>query len=369
LLIESFGALLRVPLGFEPSGLVTMRLFLSPANYGEGDSRGALYLDQVLQRVGALPGVKFAAVVDSPPLGGGASTDFVLVGRPAPNPGDEPSADIHMVSSGYFQTMGIPLERGRAFTERDSAGAPRVMVISETMARQFWPGADPIGQKVTMKDWGPDLTGTIVGVVGDVKLDGLEQSTRSAIYWPSKQFFSLFSTLVVRTDVASQAIVPAIKAAIWSVNPDQTIASAETMESAVSEQFAPRRFNLALLGAFAGLALLLAALGVYGVLVQSVEQRTREIGVRMALGAQRSDVLRLVISQGLKMSLLGIAAGLACAWASMHLMASLLFGVAPRDPLTFAAAAVLLTVIALLACWVPARRATRVDPIVALRYE
>jgi putative ABC transport system permease protein len=302
-------------------------------------------------------------------LNGGASTDFEILGRPAPKPGDEPEANIHMVSADYFRTMGIRLVSGRWFTERDTAEAQRVMVISEAMARQFWPGADPIGQRVTMKDWGPPLTGTIVGVVGDVKLDGLEVATRPALYWPYTQFNGLFNSVVVRTDAAPRAIVPALKAAIWSIDGQQTIASIRTMDELLAEQFAARRFNLGLLGAFAGLALLLSSLGIYGVLAQAVQQRTQEIGIRMALGAERGDVLKLVLSQGLTLSLVGIAIGLAGSFALMRLMSNLLFGVRVTDPAAFAGAAVLLTIVALAACWIPARRAMRVDPMVALRHE
>jgi putative ABC transport system permease protein len=369
LLLESFGALLRVPLGFEPRGLVTMQLFLSPTRFSEGSPRAAQYLDQVVKKLEEIPGVKSAAIVDSLPLNGGASTDFEILGRPAPKPGDEPEANIHMVSSEYFRTMGIRLVAGRWFTERDTAESPRVMVISETMARQFWAGADPIGQRVTMKDWGPPLTGTIVGVVGDVKLDGLEAVTRPALYWPYTQFNGLFNSVVVRTDAAPAAIVPALKAAIWSINGEQTIASIQTMDQILADQFVARRFNLGLLGAFAGLALLLSSLGIYGVLAQAVQQRTQEIGIRMALGAERGDVLKLVLSQGLTLSLVGIAIGLAGSFGLMRLMSNLLFGVRVTDPAAFAGAAVLLTTVALAACWIPARRAMRVDPMVALRHE
>jgi putative ABC transport system permease protein len=323
----------------------------------------------VVKKLEEVPGVKSAAIVDSLPLNGGASTDFEILGRPAPKPGDEPEANIHMVSADYFRTMGIRLVAGRWFTERDTAESPRVMVISETMARQFWPGTNPVGQRVTMKDWGPPLMGTIVGVVGDVKLDGLEAATRPALYWPYTQFNGLFNSVVVRTDAAPKAIVPALKAAIWSINGEQTIASIETMDQILADQFVARRFNLGLLGAFAGLALLLSSLGIYGVLAQAVQQRTQEIGIRMALGAERGDALKLVLSQGLTLSLVGIAIGIAGSFGLMRLMSNLLFGVRVTDPAAFVGAAVLLTTVALAACWIPARRAMRVDPMVALRHE
>jgi putative ABC transport system permease protein len=274
-----------------------------------------------------------------------------------------------MTSSDYFELMRIPLLAGRFFTPQDSANAPRVMLISQAMARQYWPSADPIGSQVTMKDWGPDLAGTVVGVVGDVKLDGLEVATRPAIYWPNQQFVGAFNALVVRTDTPSSSVVPAIRAAVWAVDPEQTIAQVSSMDEITSDQFTERRFSLGLIGAFAALSLLLASIGIYGVLAQSVQQRTREIGILMALGAQRADVARLVLSQGLGMSLLGIAIGIAGAIAATRLMSTLLFGVKPLDPAAFAASAAVLFAVALAACWFPARRASRVDPLIALRYE
>ncbi len=366
LLIESFTALLRVPLGFEPHGILTMKLFLSPTRYPEGSPRAGLYFQEVLQRVRAIPGAKSAAVVDSLPLESGASTDFVIAGRPPLKPGDEPEANIHMTSCDYFELMRIPLLAGRFFTPHDSANAPRVMLISQAMARQYWPGGDPIGSQVTMKDWGPDLAGT---VVGDVKLDGLEVATRPAIYWPIQQFVGPFNALAVRTDTPSSSVVPAIRAAVWAVDPEQTIAQVSSMDEITSDQFTERRLSLGLIGAFAALSLLLASIGIYGVLSQSVQQRTREIGILMALGAQRADVARLVLSQGLGMSLLGIAIGIAGAIAATRLMSTLLFGVKPLDPAAFAASAAVLFAVALAACWFPARRASLVDPLIALRYE
>ncbi len=369
LLLESFGALLRVPLGVETNGRLTMELFLSPARYNEGDPRASLYLEQVRQRLEVIPGVKSVGIVDSLPLEGGASTDLEIFGRPAPSPGQEPSADIHMASPGYFETMGIPLVAGRYFTQRDTPDSPRVMVISQMMARQLWPGENPIGQKVTMKDWGPPLTGTIVGVVGDVKLDGPEASTRMALYWPYTQFVSLFNCVVVQTDTPARAIVPAIQAAVWFVDHDQTIASIQTMDKILSDQLETRRFDLGLLGVFAGFAVLLSSVGIYGVLAHSVQQRTQEIGVRMALGAERWDVIKLVLSQGLATSFVGVAIGLAGALALTRLMSGLLFGISATDPFAFASASVLFMLVALVACSLPARRASQVDPMVALRNE
>ncbi len=369
LLIESFTALLRVPLGFEPRGVLSMKLFLSPSRYREGSPRAGLYFEEVLRRLRAVPGIAEAAFVDSLPLEGGASTDFSIAGHSAFTPGAEPEADIHMVSAGYFRLMGIPVVAGREFSSQDAAFAPRVMLVSQSFARQYFPGEDPLGRQVTMKEWGPDLTGTIVGIVGDVKLDGLELAARPAIYWPNQQFAGSFNSLVIKTNSPASAIMPAVRSAIWSVDPEQTIANISTMDEIAADQFTERRFSFGLIGAFAALALLLASLGIYAVIAQSVSQRTREIGIRVALGAQRRDVTSLVLRQALVMVSIGIAIGALTAAASSRLIASLLFGVRPLDAAAFSAAAVALLFAALLACWFPVRRACTVDPLVALRWE
>jgi putative ABC transport system permease protein len=325
----------------------------------------------MLERVRALPGVRSAGVVSALPITGGPSTEFVIAGRPAPRPGDEPGADIRVVDPEYFSTMGIPLLAGRAFTERDNAGAARVMLINETLARTFWPHSNenPIGQRITMKDWGPPLTGEIVGIVGDVKTNGLDAAVGPMIYWPYYQFGQIFNVLVVRTEDDPLQMVSAVKSGIWSVDKNQPVSRIQTMDQILSDSVARRRLYVVLLGVFAGVALLLAATGIYGVVSYSVSQRTREIGIRVAMGAERVDVVRLVIAQAAKLALAGEVIGILVALALTRLMASLLFGVSAADPLTFASVAIALTAVALAACYVPARRATRVDPMVALRYE
>jgi putative ABC transport system permease protein len=220
-----------------------------------------------------------------------------------------------------------------------------------------------------MKDWGPPLTGEIVGVVGDVKADGLDSSTRPMIYWPYQQFPGVFNAMVIRAEGDPMNIVAAVKSQVWSVEREQPLSGIQPMEEVIAVSIAPRRFNMLLLGIFAALALMLAAVGIYGVISYTVAQRTREIGVRMALGARRADVLKLVVRQGMSLALAGIGAGLAASFALTRLMANLLFGVSPSDPLTFGAIASLLGSVALLACYLPARRATKVDPLVALRSE
>lgn len=369
LLIQSFAALLRVPLGFEPRGVLSMQIFLSPTRFSEGSPRIGLYLDELVRRLAAVPGVVSAASVDSVPLQGGASTDFSIAGHSAFTPGSEPEANVHMVGPGYFRLMGISLVAGREITSQDTANSPRVMLISQSFAREFFSGEDPLGHQVTMKDWGPDLTGTIVGVVGDVKLDGLERTVRPALYWPNTQFASPFDSLVIKTNSPASLIMPAVRTAIWIVDPEQTISHVSTMEEIASDQFTQRRFSLGLIGSFAALALLLASLGIYAVIAQSVAQRTREIGIRVALGAQRGDVASLVLRQAFTMVAAGIILGALAAAASTRLIISLLFAVHALNFAAFCSAAIALLLVTLLACYVPLRRATSVDPLIALRSE
>jgi putative ABC transport system permease protein len=369
LLIHSFAAILRLPLGFHPDNVVTMQLFMSPARYSSDGPQARQYLHRVLERLESVRGVQSVGMIDAVPLTGGASTDIEIVGRPAPDPNDEPEVDIRIVSPGFFRAMEIPLRAGRWFTERDTFEAPRVMIINETMARKFWPGENPVGRRVTMKDWGPPLTGEIVGIAGDVKLDFPDASIAPALYWSYQQFLNPFSSIVVRLNSDAKMVLPGIKSAIWSVDKEQTIASIQTFDDILSDTLTTRRINMAILAILAALALLLASLGIYGVLANSVVQRTQEIGVRLALGARPGQVLAPVVGQGMRLTMLGLTLGLAAALAVTRLLTGLLFGIKPTDPLTFAGVAILLTLVALTACYIPARRATRVDPIVALRHE
>ena len=366
LLINSFLRLQRVDRGFDARNLLTLNLTLS--RYSTTEQQIA-FLRQILERTGETPGVRAVGLTSTLPLRGGPSTGFVIEDAPPVAQGDEPSADIRVVDSNYFRAMGIPLRAGRPFAETDSTTAPKVMVINEHMARRFWPGEDPIGKRVTMTDWGPPLSGEIVGVVGDVKAGGLDSETRPMIYWAYPQFPVIFDSLVVRTEGDPLNIVGAIKSQIWSIDPHQPVASVATMEQVLANSVAARRFNMVLIGAFAALALALSALGIYGVISYTVSQRTHEIGIRVALGARGSHVLRLVVGQGMALALAGVGVGLAAAAALTRLMSTLLFGVSPTDTPTFVAVAVLLSGVALAACIVPARRATKVDPMVALRYE
>jgi predicted permease len=366
---NSFVRLLQVNPGFNPSGGLAVTLFLSPVEYPEGDRKGSVLLHQLLENIRSVPGVRSVGLVNALPITGGPDTDFVIEGRPVPPANNEPSADIRTVDSGYFRTMGIPLLAGREFTESDNAGARRVMVVNQTMAREYWPHEDPVGQRVTMKDWGAPLTGEIVGIVGDVKTNGLDAVVGPMIYWPYSQFPQLFNTIVVRSEDDPLRLLPAVKGAIWSIDKNQPISKAETLDQILAESLARRHLYMVLLGIFSSAALLLAAVGIYSMVSYSVSQRTHEMGIRLAIGAERKDVLLLVLGQGAKVALLGIAVGIAAALALTRLMSNLLFGVSATDPLTFAGVAMLLTLVALFTSYIPARRAVRVDPMVAIRHE
>ena len=369
LLGSSLLRVLRENPGFNPDRLLTLQVFLSPVKYPEGDSNSAIVLHEMLERVRAVPGVRSAGVVNALPITGGPSTEFVIEGRPAPRLGDEPGADIRVADPEYFSAMSIPLLAGRSFTDHDTAGSARVVLINETLARTFWPNANPLGQRITMKDWGPPLTGEIVGVVGDVKGSGLDATVGPMLYWPYTQFEQIFNTMVVRTDGDPLRFTAAVKDRIWSVDKDQPVSRVQTMDQILSDSVARRRLYVVLLCVFAWVALLLAAAGIYGVVSYSVAQRTREIGIRVALGAERVDVLWLIVAQAAKLALTGELLGILLALGITRLMASLLFGTSAADPFTFACVAILLSGVALVACYIPARRAMRVDPMVALRYE
>jgi putative ABC transport system permease protein len=273
------------------------------------------------------------------------------------------------VDSGYFRAISIPLVAGREFTENDTQQSARVMIINQTMAKEFWPNENPIGQRVTMNNWGPPLTGEIVGIVGDVKIDGIAADTYPAIYWLYFQFPQNFNAFVVRTEGDPNRLIAPIKERIWSVDKSLPISKIATMDQLISDSLARRRLYMVLLTVFAGSALLLAAVGIYGVMSYSVSQRIHEMGIRIALGAQARDVQMLVMRCGLTVALLGMTVGIAAALALTRLMSGLLFGVGPFDPFAFGAVAAVLMLVALLACYLPARRAARVDPIRALRID
>ncbi|HYY56574.1 MAG TPA: ABC transporter permease [Pyrinomonadaceae bacterium] len=372
LMIRSFLQVQKISPGFNPDRVLTMRLSLPQSKYAEAKQQRAFF-EQLTARVSALPGVESVGAVNFLPMSkSGNMWSFAIEGR-----GNAVGPNLHfrMISPDYFRTLSIPLDRGRQFTEQDREGAPPVAVINETMARTFFPGEDPLGKRIKLASMtSPFPWLAVVGVVGDVKHYGLDEETKPELYvsylqplLPNFNVSSLF--LAVRTTAEPAGLAAAVRREVAVLDKDQPVADIKTMEERLSESVAPRRFNMLLLAIFAALALILAAVGIYGVMSYSVTQRTHEIGVRMALGAQGSDVLRLVVGQGMILALAGVALGLLGAFALTRVMKTLLFNVSASDPLTFAGVAFVLSAVALLACLIPARRATRVDPMEALRYE
>ncbi len=372
LLINSFLRLRNVDPGFRAENLLTMQVVLPKQKYSDQARRSAFYTE-LLRRVESLPGVKSAAVTTNLPLyRQGNSIGLSIEGRPDPI-GQRPSVTTRVISQRYFSTMGIQLLQGREFGDQDRIDSPAVAVVSETMARRFWPGESPLGKRVTPST--PDTAApedwiTVVGVVKDVHQFDLVADPKPQMYlsYVQAEFFEP-RDLVVSTSVDPLSMTSAVRGAVWEIDKDQPVSNIRTMKEIVSESVARQRFSMLLLGIFAGLALVLAAVGIYGVMSYSVAQRTREIGLRMALGAQKWDVLRLVVGQGLKLVLIGIAIGLVAAFVLTRVMSSLLFGISATDPTTFIAISLVLISVAVLASFIPARRATKVDPMIALRYE
>jgi putative ABC transport system permease protein len=368
LLIRSFILLQRVDPGFDSSHIEVVRLSLPDSRYPELPER-TQFVNSVLERLRMLPGVQSVAAAGTLPFDPVPDTDLELEGH-VYEPGNEPDAEILTASPEYFRTMGIRLLAGRTFTPQDIPGSPTALVINQTMAQRFWSGESALGKRVVMKDWGPPLPGEIVGVVSDVKQDSLEMDTQPAIYYSFAQFSqgTLTTYLIVRSAPDALSLAALIRDQIWSLDRDQPV-SVLPLNQIVSGSLERRRFVLMLLGTFAALALLLAIVGLYGVIAYSVGQRTHEFGVRMALGAQRYQLLLMVLSQSAWTLAVGLIVGLAGALSVTRLMRSLLFGIGPADPLTLSLMAAILLVVALIASYVPARRAAEVDPMVALRNE
>jgi len=354
-----------------PEHLLTVRTSLAEYRYGEAHQRVAFY-DQVLERVKTLPGVTAAGYTTSVPLQWkGGANGFTIEGR-VPQPGVAYNGIHRQISAGYFQTMGVPLVRGRDFEETDDGRAMPVVIINETMARQYWSGEEVVGKRLKLGvNKAPWVT--VVGVVADVRQMGMDVPVKAEMYFPYRQIKTHFwfapRDLVLRTTSDPLGVSAGVREVIHQIDPDQPVSNIASMNDLLVEETGPRRLGMVLLSAFAGLALLLASLGIYGVLSYFVAQQTPEIGVRMALGAPRRNILRLVLKKGLIWTVLGVGIGVGVALALTRFMASLLFEVSASDPLTFAIVPVVLIVVALLACYLPARRATKVDPLVALRYE
>ncbi|HKQ90481.1 MAG TPA: ABC transporter permease [Blastocatellia bacterium] len=370
LLIQSFRRVLQVDPGFEPQNLLMMQVSV---NNPDGQQI-ASFFEQLQQNVRKLPGVKSVAVSNGIPFGNANRPIFIIEGRPDTE--NKPSGIRYTVSPDYFQTMGIELIKGRLFTPQDTRDSPRVIVIDEALARQYFPNEDPIGKRLKQGPDAPSLE--IVGIVLHVEQGSLDgQATDQAQFYTNFNQISLQGlpnnvrriNLLVGAEVEPLSLATAVRAQIAALNKDQAVFNVRTMEQVLAQSIAPRRFSMMLLTVFSVVALALASLGIYGLMSYAVAQSTREIGVRMALGAQASDVLKLVIGQGMMLALAGVALGLVASLALTRTMNNLLFGVSATDPVTFAAIALLLTVVALLACYVPARRATKVDPLVALRCE
>jgi putative ABC transport system permease protein len=349
---------------------LTVGIGLTQPVYADIQQQSRFY-DRLAEKVSAIPGVESTAGINRVPLlGFNASTSFTFQGKPV-EPGQQPTADCRIATPNYFKAIGIPLLSGREFTERDTKDAPFVAVINRAMAEQFLPGEDPIGKRLQIYP-NPPLWREVVGVCGDVKLLGLDEDINPAIYIPATQnpYANAMrsSFLVVRTNADPNGVVAAIRGSMKTVDPGVPVAQVRMLEDIVSDSVAPQRLNMWLLVSFAGLAALLAAVGIYGVMAYSVSQRTHEIGVRMALGADSRDMLNMVLYGAGKVTAAGMAAGLASAFVLTRLMSSLLYKVSAADPMTYAGISLLIVCVSLLASYIPARKASRVDPMVALRY-
>lgn len=373
LLIRSFQRLNQVDVGFNPNNVLTMRAVLPFPKYQKPEARRAFY-DELLRRVDEIPGVESAGVITFLPLSfTGMKFSFSVEGRTNVNDMNLPFALYRVVSPDYFRALEIPLQRGRFFDSRDSKDSQPVMVVNRRLAEQFWPGEDPTGKR--LKIGPPDSQNpwaVIVGVVGDVRQQGLYGEQKPELYVPYAQEWRMWMApkdLVVRTTGDPNALAAAVREAVWAVDKDQPVSNVRTMDQVFAATISRERFQMLLLTLFATLALVLACIGLYGVISYMVAQRTHEIGVRMALGAQAFDVLSLVIRQGMLLVVVGLIVGIGIGTVVTRVLSDMLYGVSARDPLTFVGVPVLLLLVAFLACYIPARRATRIDPLTALRAE
>jgi putative ABC transport system permease protein len=367
LLMQSLLRLQQVDLGFHPDHILTFQLSPPATKYPQ--AKAWAFYQELLQRLRAIPGVRGAALSSGLPMGGGnyTQTPTAPVGRSLLPPGTAIKIDWRQASPGLFQTLEIPLRRGRDFNDHDTAGAPFVTIVSQETVKRFWGVEDPLGRVIRVTGSGREFT--VVGVVGDVRLSSLGEEPIAEMYFPAAQRLAALMDVAVRTQGKPEEALPAIRRVVHDLDPELPVATVRTLDQWVEGNAAQPRLNSALLAIFACVALLIAAIGIYGVLSYSVTQRTREIGVRLALGAPRVEVLRMIVGEGMRMGIAGIAAGLLGAAAVSRALSSILFGVQARDPLTFASVAGILIVIALAACYLPARRATSIDPIIALRDE
>jgi putative ABC transport system permease protein len=366
LLLRSYRALEGTDLGFTERGVLTVRVSLPPAKYGEPAKRLAFY-EALFARLSALPGVTVVGSAQGIPFSGWqVQAGMTVEGKPAPRKGEELDVHYQWITPGYFPALGVPLKRGRALAATDRDTAARVGVINETFAKRVFPGEDPVGRRVRTGTQDPWVT--IVGVMGDIRQYRLPEPMGPAIYYPYATSPTYTQTLAIRATLADPlALAPAVRAAVRDLDPDVPVYQVQTLEQQVFRSFWRQRMQGQVLGIFAALAVLLAVVGIYGVISYAVAQRTRELGVRIAMGASRRQVLTLVLGQGARLALAGVAVGLLGAFALSRVIASLLYEVDALDPVTFGVVPLLLAAVALVATWVPARRATRVDPLVAIR--
>jgi putative ABC transport system permease protein len=367
LLIRSFDKLLRVNVGFKPEQLLSLEYRLPRTKYKEVAAQWNFHRD-VMARIQEVPGVQSVALVRGLPFSGnGATAAITLPDREAPPKGQEPEVMFNSATPNYFETIGIPFIKGRLFDDHDQPDTPPVVIINQTMARKFWPGQDPIGKQVKSVQDGS--VATVIGVVGDAKQFWIEETQQPQMYGAYSQQPGYFATVLIRTKVEPLSLSEQVRQALWKVDADQPMWKIRTVEFLVNRSVADRKFLLALMGLFALLAMILTMIGLYGVISYLVKQRTQEIGIRLALGAQMRDILQMVLKQGMVLVLTGVVLGLGTAWLSTRLISRLLYQVSATDPVTFAVISAFLIAVALLACYLPARRATKVDPLVALRYE
>jgi putative ABC transport system permease protein len=365
LLLRTFFHLLSIPVGFNPRNALAMEISLPETKYPDSERR-TRFLQAIVERLEGVPGVVAAGTATTVPFIGWSFTGAVRVEGRAQQPEFGYGTSWDFVAGSYFRALGIPLLRGRDFSRSDnSTKAPRVCVFNEALAREVFPNEDAVGKRIRFQG---EEGWEVVGVVGSVHHTDLYGQHGKRIYLPYA-FRSMNGSLIVRTKTPPLALAETIRKEILSLDPEQPVSNVRTLEQAVARSLSSRRLTVLLLGTFAGAALGLAAIGLYGVLAYTVAQRTQEVGIRMALGAQRRDVLRLIVGQGMRLTLVGLAVGLACAFALTRVMSSLLYEIKPTDPPTFAGVTLLLAFVALLACWLPARRAAKVDPMEALRYE
>jgi putative ABC transport system permease protein len=370
LMIKSFVRLQQVSPGFEANNLLTMNIALPRQKYREPQQANAFF-DQLAERIKTLPGVKSVGGIDPLPFSNSnATTGFLIEGAPAVPLADRPDVGERAVTPAYFETMGIPVLKGRSFAAQDRDNTPHVIIVNEALASRYWPNQDVIGKRLGFEeDPSKQNWREIVGVVGNVKHQGLEAEAKPEVYFPYQQWPKNFMSVVVRTSSDPVSMIPAIRSQVFTIDKDQPTFDIMTMDQRLAKSVATSRFVMLLLGSFSVLALGLAALGLYGAMAYLVTQRTQEIGLRMALGARRSDVFKLVVGKGMRLAIIGTAIGLVASLALTRVMGTLLFEVTPTDALTFVIVPVVLLTVALLACYIPARRATNVDPLTSLRYE